>query len=51
MTGPRVLVLGAGPAGLTAAYTLAKRGIPVTVLESDPEYVGGISRTIRVRSR
>lgn len=49
MTAPRVVVLGAGPAGLTAAYALAKRGIAVTVLESDPEYVGGISRTIRHR--
>lgn len=38
-------VIGAGPAGLTAAYALIRRGVPVTVLEADPQYVGGISRT------
>jgi protoporphyrinogen oxidase len=40
----RVVILGAGPAGLTAAYLLAKQGIKVTVLEAD-DIVGGISRT------
>ena len=43
---PSVLCVGAGPAGLTAAYVLAERGCPVTVLEADPHYVGGISRTV-----
>ena len=42
--GDRVAVIGAGPAGLTAAYLLAKRGVDVTVFESD-DVVGGISRT------
>jgi protoporphyrinogen oxidase len=46
---PHVAVIGAGPAGLTAAYLLAKSNIPVTVLEADPEYVGGISRTARYK--
>jgi protoporphyrinogen oxidase len=40
-----VVCIGAGPAGLTAAYLLSKNGVPVTVLEQDPDYVGGISRT------
>ncbi len=46
---PRVAVIGGGPAGLTAAYMLSKHGIPVTVVESDPEYVGGISRTVHYK--
>ncbi len=40
------LVIGAGPAGLTAAYVLAKEGRSVAVIERDPRYVGGISRTV-----
>src|SRR6266852_5337074 len=40
-----VAVIGAGPAGLTAAYLLSKHEVDVTVLEADPVYVGGISRT------
>ncbi|MBE7198825.1 MAG: NAD(P)/FAD-dependent oxidoreductase, partial [Parafilimonas terrae] len=40
------LVIGAGPAGLTAAYLLSKHGRQVTVLESDSAQVGGISRTV-----
>jgi protoporphyrinogen oxidase len=46
---PTVGIIGAGPAGLTAAYILAKQGVPATVLESDPEYVGGIARTARYK--
>ena len=41
-----VIIIGAGPAGLTAAIELQKKGHAVTVLESSGE-VGGISRTIR----
>jgi protoporphyrinogen oxidase len=40
-----IAIIGAGPAGLTAAYQLGKSGVPVTVFERDPVYVGGISRT------
>jgi protoporphyrinogen oxidase len=43
---PSVAIIGAGPAGLTAAYLLAKADVPVTVIEADPNYVGGISRTV-----
>ncbi len=41
---PEVVIIGAGPAGLTAAYQLAKRGATSTVIEAD-SVVGGISRT------
>jgi protoporphyrinogen oxidase len=44
-----VAIIGAGPAGLTAAYLLAKQEVNVTVLEADPTYVGGISRTARYK--
>ncbi|HEY7105559.1 MAG TPA: NAD(P)/FAD-dependent oxidoreductase [Acidimicrobiia bacterium] len=43
-TDPDVVVIGAGPAGLTAAYMLTKHGVAPTVLESD-NVVGGISKT------
>jgi protoporphyrinogen oxidase len=43
-TDHEVVIIGAGPAGLTAAYMLNKRGVLPTVLESD-DVVGGISRT------
>ncbi len=42
---PDVVIIGAGPAGLTAAYELAGYGITSTILEAD-DIVGGISRTV-----
>jgi protoporphyrinogen oxidase len=39
------VVVGAGPAGLTAAYELGKAGAPAVVLEAS-DTVGGISRTV-----
>ena len=40
-----IVIIGAGPAGLTAAYELTKLGRRSTVLEST-DMVGGISRTV-----
>jgi len=45
----KAVIIGGGPAGLTAAYELSKQGAPVVVLESDPDYVGGISRTVKYK--
>ena len=47
LTGKTVVVIGAGPAGLTAGYKLlrANRNIRVVILE-ESGYIGGISRTV-----
>ncbi|MBN1405941.1 MAG: FAD-dependent oxidoreductase [Candidatus Omnitrophica bacterium] len=42
----RVVILGAGIAGLSAAWELSKEGIDVDVIESQP-CVGGLCRSIR----
>lgn len=44
----KVVIIGAGPAGLTAAYELCKEGVPSVVLEKD-DVVGGISRTVNYK--
>jgi protoporphyrinogen oxidase len=41
---PATVILGAGPAGLSAAYELSRHGVPSLVLEQDT-VVGGLSRT------
>lgn len=40
-----VIIFGAGPAGLTAAYELTKAGLSPTVIEAE-NFVGGLARTV-----
>src|SRR5690349_2971112 len=42
-----VVIVGAGLAGLVAAYELEQRGHAVTILEADQAHVGGRARTLR----
>jgi protoporphyrinogen oxidase len=42
----RVVIIGAGPAGLTAGYELSRRGYQAEILEADSRYVGGLARTV-----
>lgn len=42
-----IVIMGAGPAGLTAAWELIRAKQDVVVWEADPTYVGGISRTVQ----
>jgi len=44
----RVIIIGGGPAGLTAAYELSKHSVPAVVLEADST-VGGIARTVNYK--
>lgn len=43
------VVIGAGPAGLTIAWDLVQADEDVVVLEADPVYVGGLSRTVEFK--
>lgn len=44
------MIIGTGPAGLTATVALAEKGRQVTVPEKDAEYAGDISRTVEYKS-
>jgi protoporphyrinogen oxidase len=44
----RVVIIGGGPAGLTAAYELCKEGVESVVLEKD-NTVGGLARTVKYK--
>jgi protoporphyrinogen oxidase len=44
----QVVIIGAGPAGLTAAHELTKQGFRPTVLEGSDQ-VGGLSRTVNYK--
>jgi protoporphyrinogen oxidase len=46
-TAKPIVIMGAGPAGLTAAWELVRAGREVVVWEADPSYVGGLSRTVQ----
>ena len=43
----KVLIIGAGPAGLSCGYELAKAGIEVEVYEASP-FVGGMARSFNL---
>ena len=43
------IIIGAGPAGLTVAWQLVHMNRDLLVLEADPDYVGGIARTVQYK--
>lgn len=45
----KVLIIGGGPAGLTASYELSKAGMKSLVLEKD-QVLGGLSRTVNYKN-
>ena len=47
-SGKQAIIIGGGPAGLTAALELSKLKVPATVLEADTQ-VGGIARTVNYK--
>jgi len=42
----KVVIIGAGPAGLTAGDLLSQQGHLVEIFETHPKYVGGLSKTV-----
>jgi protoporphyrinogen oxidase len=47
-SGKQAIIIGGGPAGLTAALELSKLRVPATVVEADTQ-VGGIARTVNYK--
>jgi protoporphyrinogen oxidase len=47
-TEKRVVIIGAGPAGLTAGYELLKHHVPAIIVEGD-NIVGGLARTVKYK--
>ncbi|MEH0153786.1 FAD-dependent oxidoreductase [Limibacter armeniacum] len=45
---PKVIILGGGVAGMSAAHELIERGFNVEVYEQQPKYVGGKARSVDV---
>ncbi|MFH1876246.1 MAG: NAD(P)/FAD-dependent oxidoreductase [Candidatus Omnitrophota bacterium] len=45
MDNPKIVIIGAGPAGMGCAYTLAHGGVPSVLVEQEAD-VGGLCRTI-----
>ena len=45
---PKVVILGGGVAGLSAAHELIERGFAVDVYEKKPVYLGGKARSVNV---
>ena len=44
---PKVIVIGGGVAGMSAAHELIDRGFRVEIFERNPRYVGGRARKRR----
>jgi protoporphyrinogen oxidase len=49
MSEERHIVVGAGPTGLTAAWHLAREGRRVLVIDKEPDFVGGLARTVEFK--
>jgi hypothetical protein len=48
MTPKKVIIIGAGPAGLTAGYELSRHDVSATIVEAD-DLVGGLARTVNYK--
>ncbi len=49
MSQKTAVIIGAGPAGLTAAYELLLKGVARPIVIEKSEYMGGISRTVNYK--